>query len=642
MRDSARHVLSLVLLFTMLAVPLIGCSQAAKTPQGTGMDDSIATLASGGVAVMDNFNSATPLVALTGTPSAMRFTRWQLQNLLAEANGHAGYIGSELDTLATPPKGAPPLSTFIGAWLTRNDGVLAHYANGIMGDQDYKKCSVVVFPTIVVLTFIADIARVSPTAQSRLPSIQLEGLIATPAEADGLCSAVAGWVSGVVNSVTNAVRANGSGWLASLWNTAVSLVGTAITVLINGLEQSLVGFITKIASICGTLMQVASLFKPWTVKLTANPSTITLDSYAEPGAFDATLDAKDIPWPAELVSCVTEVSGGHIDLTDASYKDAPVTWTQPINIPGLATKQSEDDTLLDDKTAHYTYATKTVEVPGDDDCPTLHDAGKIGITVRVARSDITKTLMSIEALITGQLNSSIQSYLQPYIEPAVDAVTDVANKFAAPHESAIVSLKETFADPLCEHTPPANATPSPAPSPTAAGFLNLPFEPCTELIAEGNTATFLSGATVLPNLEYLDKLNSAIIATGTEQSGSAPSGYDGTRASVCMLGVGSGDDAKLVAEFAVIPHGPQAYVNPDIDADGVDPTSCRALVGYALLDRFHADCWDSGIGQVKLDTPSVQLMLIAVAPLTKGAGAVIPVQKGQFEAVLKSILENSR
>jgi hypothetical protein len=445
---------------------------------------------------------------------------------------------------------------------------------------------VVVFPTIVVLTFIADIARVSPTAQSRLPSIQLEGLIATPAEADGLCSAVAGWVSGVVNSVTNAVRANGSDWLASLWNTAVSLVGTAITVLIGGLEQSLVGFITKFASICGTLMQVASLFKPWTVKLAANPSTITLDGYAEPGAFDATLDAKDIPWPAELVSCVTEVSGGHIDLTDASYRDAPVTWTQPINIPGLATKQSEDDTLLDDKTAHYTYATKTVEVPGDDDCPTLHDAGKIGITVRVGRSDITKTLMSIEALITGQLNSSIQSYLQPYIEPAVDAVTDVANKFAAPHESAIVSLKETFADPRCEHTPPANATPSPAPSPTAAGFLNLPFEPCTELIAEGNTATFLSGATVLPNLEYLDKLNSAIIATGTEQSGSAPSGYDGTRASVCMLGVGSGDDAKLVAEFAVIPHGPQAYVNPDIDADGVDWAAAR--IYHAIGETAHA------------------------------------------------------
>jgi hypothetical protein len=135
MRDSARHVLSICLLFTMLAVPLIGCSQAVKTPQATGMDDSIATLASGGVAVMDNFNSATPIVALTGTPSAMRFTRWQLQNLLAEANGHAGYIGSELDTLATPPKGAPALSTFIGAWLTRNDGVLAHYANGIRGTK---------------------------------------------------------------------------------------------------------------------------------------------------------------------------------------------------------------------------------------------------------------------------------------------------------------------------------------------------------------------------------------------------------------------------------------------------------------------------------------------------------------------------
>ena len=90
MIDALRRFLCIGLLVMLVAAPLSACSQAAKTTQTAGLDDSIATLASGGVAVMDDFSSATPVVALTGTPSAMRFTRWPVQNLVAEANGHAG------------------------------------------------------------------------------------------------------------------------------------------------------------------------------------------------------------------------------------------------------------------------------------------------------------------------------------------------------------------------------------------------------------------------------------------------------------------------------------------------------------------------------------------------------------------------
>jgi predicted O-methyltransferase YrrM len=69
-------------------MPLTACSNAAKMSTAVGLDESIEALASGGVAVMDDVTLRTPIVGVKGTPSAMRFTRWQLRNLVAEANAH--------------------------------------------------------------------------------------------------------------------------------------------------------------------------------------------------------------------------------------------------------------------------------------------------------------------------------------------------------------------------------------------------------------------------------------------------------------------------------------------------------------------------------------------------------------------------
>jgi hypothetical protein len=142
-----RRCAGVFLLAALLAPLITACSNAAKTSTVVGLDESINALAGGGVAVMDDVTSRTPLVGLTGTPSAMRFTSWQVRNLVAEANAHGGYLGSDLDALVAPPAGSPGLSVIIGAWLTRNEGALAHYARRFMGDQDYKQSKTIMFPT---------------------------------------------------------------------------------------------------------------------------------------------------------------------------------------------------------------------------------------------------------------------------------------------------------------------------------------------------------------------------------------------------------------------------------------------------------------------------------------------------------------
>jgi hypothetical protein len=615
------------MLIAAAAGPLSGCATAAKSALVDVLGDPTQVLAAGGVAVMDDVRSTRPIVPVTGTPSAMRFTRWQVRNMVAEANAHTGYLGSELDTLAQPPPGSPGLSTLIGAWLTRKEGALAQYAAGVMGPHDYKQSATLIFPTIVVLTFIGDIARVSATSQLPRPRFDPERFFASPAEAAGECTDIAGWVSSVVNSVTAAVQANGSGWLASLWNMAVSVAGTAITVLFNSVAQPLLTFITSIATICGTLMQVSSMFKPWSVQLAGSPSTIKLGDVAQDGQFVATLHAADIPWPSTLVDCVKTLSG--VDLDDASYKDAPVTWTPIANIPGLATETSDDTTLLANKTAAFHFQTTTVASVDPNDCPRTVPAGNIAVRVSVARTDITKTLESLESLITNQINASVRAFLSPYIDTALGKANNAAAKFAAPHETGIIALTEDIADPLCSHTPPPNTTPTTQPS-SAAAHGTLPNLPCEAVATASDTSPYLNGGVVFEpvdeqgrKIEVGKMMGQLIAGTALDPpAGAAPfaplakvpagSDYDSTKSSWCTIGKAPD---TIVALFAVLPKGALPYHQiPDLRADDAQsPRPCRAVIGITLLDVFDADCRSVGgvSPSVTLYGPTVEYIILA-------------------------------
>ena len=558
----------------------------------------------------------------------MRFTLWQVGNLVAEANAHNGYVGSELDSLGTPPPGVPPFSVLVGAWLTRHQGSLAEYAARLMGSQDYSHTAGIVFPTIVVLAFVGDAARVTKTGAS--PAVfDLGPYIAAPADAAGICTDVSAWVSSVVNSVANALQTSSSSWLGTLWNAVVALAGSAVTAVAATVLQSLIGFVTRIATIAAMVMQVSAMFKPWTVTLTAQPSSLLLEDAPQGGSFDATLDAQTIAWPSALVDCVKTISG--VNLDEASYADAPVRWTKPIGIPGLASVVTEDDTLRADKTAHYAYSTMTVPVPPD--CMTLRNAGKLGITVSVERSDISKTITTLERLITNELPSTMQPYLAPYVQQAFNAATTATNKFGAPHASATMALQENVADPLCIHTPPPG-TPTPQPTLHPAAR-TLPFAQCESLIADSDTAPYLDGAVdINPTMtaDFKRKFIGVVklmVSLGPKQTG--PTAYRSDQVSMCAIGT-PGDHGVVRAVFWAEPAGDAPYHRADpfiVDPD--DPNDCRAMFGLDLLNGFDADCFATN-----------NVVTIQDATAIYGIGALPPIAtpaRGALVNVLKSVVQ---
>ena len=260
----------------------------------------------------------------------------------------------------------------------------------------------------------------------------------------------------------------------------------------------------------------------------------------------------------------------------------------------------------------------------------------VGITVTVERSDISKTLTSIETLITNQINASIRAYLAPYINTALDSANTAAGKFKAPHESSVVALKEYVADPLCSHTPPPG---SPVPStPPAGGNAELPDVPCEAIFTLADTGPYMSGAgqiTVSQGNLSIGKLLTALSGVAGKQPLNS---YDTSKASYCTIGfMGGTDSFRISAMVFTQPRSlPYSRISDLHVLDAHDPEPCRAAIGYALLEQFGADCHGNDTGMV-LDGALVELGITPAPPGSEISGP--PLAAGSNAAVFKHILQ---
>ncbi len=458
MTYSPRLLLAFVLCFAMLAPIVPADAIAADT------DSAIATLAGGGVGVYDSYSSTVPIRALSGTPSAMRFTRWQLATLVSQAGAHMGTRGADIDALEgkKAPKNAPTFSYFMAAWVQRGQGPLARYAQQLMGKQTWKRAPRIVFPSLVIDLFIGDAARMTPGVMKAAHGTRFvwERFIAAPAQADGICGTVASFVSGVVSDVENALQFKGNSFFATLWNTAVTLVSGLAEVVVAGVLTPLLSILNAVAGGLAAISAIASTLKPWTLTVLAQPAQITLGSQPQNGQFVATLDAQAINWPAEVSDCASALGG--VDLSKVGASDAPVTWKTVGQIPGLATVTSRDATIDSNNqaTLHYQTIAKQAE-QSSPSCPSqMQNAGQGGAQVSVERVDVERLQQQLAQLAFSKLPAVVRTNLQPLFQAETSsAQAQFAQLIAkAPTGSAYVSFMEA--------KPSKNCTPSPSPSPS--------------------------------------------------------------------------------------------------------------------------------------------------------------------------------
>lgn len=468
MQRAARFVVSGILCLALVVPTLLsGCT-------GRGPSDHLAialsTLGANGVAVYDSYEAKGPIQPIEGPRSAMRLTRWQLTNMVAQADAGMGMLGADIDRMegAHAPKRAPTFSYFIAAWITRGASPLARYAQQIMGDKhDYHHAPRVTFPLLVVTLFIADAARmpVGWSGHDARESVGFERFIAAPADASGVCSTVASFISQTVTDVENALTINSNGFFATLWNVAIKLVAGLAEVVIGGVLYPLLAILNAVAGGLAALTAIASSLQPWTVTIQPQPDSVTLGAQPVDGKVVAILDAPSINWPSEVTDCAQVLTG--VQLDKISYHDAPITWEAFGDVPNMATVTAKDDKIGDDKQATLSYSTATRDV-SNAACESPQGTGFIGIRATVERIDVVHAQEELAKLAFSQLPPVVRNHLMPLFGPMMQqAEAKFAQLVSTPTQGlGSVDLRELKPDPQ-KCTPSPSASPAPSSSSNA-------------------------------------------------------------------------------------------------------------------------------------------------------------------------------
>lgn len=279
----------------------------------------------------------------------------------------------------------------------------------------------------------------------------------------------------------------------------VNLVGGIITdgvnfviegahlVVSNGVRIALaplMAIVAKVAGIAGTMAQITSAIRPWTVRLAAEPSQNRKaigDEAPLTGDVTAQVDLGGLDeWPSFLVDCAQQAGVALPTLRPARN---PVTWTLTTSAPDLANQDDADTSLDSASTATLRYRTGV-----DPEYDNPADAvGQLAVTAKVQRDDVTQLRDAFTNLVQEGLadllppiGDAVSPLVMPTIQPIIDASFD-----------ALAHLRDvtgTITIPVSYHTPGDDDT-GPT-TPTGPGNRGLPTD-CP-------SATPLSAATGLP------------------------------------------------------------------------------------------------------------------------------------------------
>ncbi len=422
---SHQRLIGIAVAFTLLVT---ACGQSVEntsnpTTSAPSADELVAELASAGIGVYDTFDATVPLSAVTGGDSPVQLQQDQLAGFAAELQSGGGVTGGQLDDLVPMPEGAPPFSYLVAGWVSGYDSPEASQALALLGGadaHDWTHPAAIMFPNLVMVLFVSNIAREAGTEAGTASYQPIQGALVAYPIADGtLCSGLSGWINGVLDSIFNAIKIDDDSWVPTIikdiWNLAVDLAKEVVSGLISILGGAVVSAIKFGLGIVGTLSLMASYMKPWVVTLASDPTSDHLTHEGEAthkGDVTATVKASGASWAPAIVDCA-KLAG--VDLPSASTDGKPVTWkTESLSAVELATDASHDDKVSDDGTAQLHYETLP-ESPEDTQNGTLYD-GQWQVTATVERltgDEISNLLDSV--VFTGAAGKILSVVLGPLV-----------------------------------------------------------------------------------------------------------------------------------------------------------------------------------------------------------------------------------
>lgn len=452
---------ALVALAAMLAL-VCGCfpdpgSVAPAQSDAAGRGIGVATaFAERGIAVIDDVANDWPEGALMASPASA------VAAMQAEVDSGGGLAGFDLDELVPMPEGAVPFSFLIAAWLSETMTSRAEVARAWMPQNaDWSRAQSLWYPRAALLLFVADAmeasisdfgdARASASASAgAAASIHSGGIVraaasTVPGARQGTlaapCSAVAGFFSRMIDDVFSAVQlppdflAKGgvlgaiSGFLASLYNSAVALAKQAVLAVIETLTAPILRAIGSAVAIVGLVSHLSTYVLG--ISLTVSTDRPVLLDGRE-GEWTAFVNANR-PLEPQLTDCLAAL--GQRPLNKMIQPGSTVTWHRMI--PTKA-----DGSVFGRVTLLYTTLTSTVDdrevavLPWlsakDIESSQPEQIGQLGVRAELPKGDVARLLTAARTLLNqaiadiavqaGPLSRQVDAAIKGILAPAIDRI----------------------------------------------------------------------------------------------------------------------------------------------------------------------------------------------------------------------------
>ena len=118
-------------------------------------------LAADGIATVADESTSHPIVPIAGGVR-MTFTEAQVHAMTLEAADHGGVTGAALDGTTKLPGNYPPFAYLLASWISTSGTPASKEIRSIMGAQKWADAPQLVFPTIALALFAADVIAASP------------------------------------------------------------------------------------------------------------------------------------------------------------------------------------------------------------------------------------------------------------------------------------------------------------------------------------------------------------------------------------------------------------------------------------------------------------------------------------------------
>jgi len=439
---TARESRSRTLLAGALAIAIVsGCSPAQSPAGSTGstspkptpgteafsqadVQRAVDELASLGIETRVRPSDAAPITEAAGDRSAVRLLRLQVRNLALERSGGGGTTGADLDKVSDAAGGGP-VSALVAHWATAGTTPAATWAASLLPRNPSADPTDAVFPTLVLLAFVADADAGSGGVSSRASNLL--------AVNSGYCADVSTYLSAALGDIVD-TTADPPAWLKGLIDQYAPQYANDPALL-----RKTIGAIALLA-------YATSLARPWTVSLVPDPAAVAYGIEGHDpveGGVDLTVLSGADVFADDVADCAS--------LTDAQLASVPIEGSTVIwdwtGLGAHAHEISSFTTLDDIASAGLSYVTTTESQDDADNGDPV--STQMSVNAWVDRAEMAALAAIVKSILLGDAAGSPAG---PTAKALYQAMEPTLNVVMRPSGFALIDV--TY------HRPKASPSPS--------------------------------------------------------------------------------------------------------------------------------------------------------------------------------------